>query len=291
MLDEDTSLVRADNHGPPGFDPRAGLRCDFVRRLFRPRVARLENRRSTGLLASLEEALHAVHIAGRRPARVQATPRTEYIVEHLDVLSNARSRRVRGRHADTAAVRPVVATRVQRLASVAECTCPAVRATVVVPEHRRPRHRRAANVARLTALDDRELLVLGDEVLESDELRYPTDPWQVLFANRPLLSLRWAIQAEALSHWLPIIEFYLQFEVDGRCVQQRSRVFADLQFDVAVAVQVLRLRDVDVDSAHLVAQGEHSTELFLHRPHVRRLLFVLFAHVHGADRLRMRVYG
>ena len=179
MLDEDTSLVRADNHGPPGFDPRAGLRRDFVRRLFRPRVARLEYRRDTGRLASLEEALHAAHIAGRRPARIEPAPRTEYVVEHLDVLPNASSRRVPGRHATAAAVRPVVATRVQRLAAVAECTCPAVRATVVVPEHRRPRHRRAANVARLTALDDRELLVIGNVVLVSDRLNKPTAPWLV----------------------------------------------------------------------------------------------------------------
>ena len=104
----------------------------------------------------------------------------------------------------------------------------------------------------------------------------PRAPWSVFFVEQlfdigcsSLLSFRRAMYTEALSHELLVVEFCLQFEVDGRRVQQRSRVFADLQFDVAVAVQVLRLRDVDVDGAYQVAQGEHSTELFLHRPRVR----------------------
>ena len=261
---EGAPFRRADHHGPPGADPLAGLALEFPPNNLLPVFVHPTYGRVAGPLKISEEAHHPGH-AGRPRGAFLEGARPQHPVDQLDVPLDADRCGVLWRHAGVAAVHPVVATSVQRLAAVAVNVWLVVRPTIVVAEYHRPRYRPAADGARPSW--DIVLLIVGEVTFVADIRVRPGTIRCVL--SRPLLSFRRAIQAEAFYHELLVGDFYLEFEVDGRRVQQRSRVFVDLQFYVAVAVQGLRLRDVDVDSAHLVAQGEHSTELFLHRPHVR----------------------
>ena len=279
---------RPHHHGPPVTYPLPGLLREFLPVDDLPYVVRLAYGRVAVPHERSEETFHPVHPERRGKAYTAPTECADRITDLVDVHPQAITLiRVFGRLTVTAAVRAVSAASVHVLTSVAVNVGLCMRPPVVVTEYHCPGDRSAAHETVLTPPRYLVLPVVRKIMLAWDRRDPPGGKFCVFFPS--LLSSRRAIEAEALSHQLFVVELYLHLEVDGRRVQQRSRVFADLQFDVAVAVQVLRLRDVDVDGAYLVAQGEHLTEFLLHRPHVSSLLFVLLAHVHGADRLRMLV--